>query len=280
MEAEAGAPYIPLGDGKVSKRSLEHEPGQEYRSVLGLADPHALSSDEEAGPSSASSSSADSDEADGRFHYKPPSHDGGQSLLDRLASRKSHLESLTRSSPTDVEAWLACVRLQDELKEAGLVGIRAARGKDARTEEEREREEEEVKRQMRGAAEVKVAYLERALGVKANAGNLRLVRAYLEAYGQRPDVDFDKVDRKWRDMLRGLPTTTKGKGGEGNGKGGVEVEARMGLWIDYIGWRMSDGGSFRVDEGVRLVEEGMEAVRREFEDEEVGSESAFALLRR
>lgn len=268
LSAEANEPFIPLSNEKPSHRALEHEPGQDYRSVLGMHDPdRSLASEAE-------SSSSDDDDDNPRHRARPPTEDGGESLLDRLSRRKAELESLTRKDPTDVDAWLACVALQDELREAGLVGIRASRGKDARSEDEA-REEEDVKRQIRGTAEVKVAYLERALGVAKNAGNLRLIRAYLKAYGQKPDVDYEKVDRKWRDMLRGIGS--KNRPPQSTGQESEEaVEARMSLWIDYVGWRMGDGGSFKIDEIVKLVEEGMDTVKREFEDESMTSPREFA----
>ncbi|OAV91551.1 hypothetical protein PTTG_01027 [Puccinia triticina 1-1 BBBD Race 1] len=167
--------------------------------------------------------------------YVPPEEDGGESFLDRLNHRKGELERRTTQHPEDVEAWLALVSLQDEMKELGLVGLRA-RVADA--------DSEAISRHIQGTSDLKIAYLKRALREPANQNNEQLLLAHMKAYCDQPDLDLAK---EWQKMLEAHPAVT-------------------GLWIAYVDWKQTEAGSMNVLEMVEVYEELIDRLVRRAEN--------------
>ncbi|KAA1090596.1 hypothetical protein PGT21_006393 [Puccinia graminis f. sp. tritici] len=167
--------------------------------------------------------------------YVPPEEDGGESFLDRLNHRKGELERRTTDHPEDVEAWLALVSLQDEMKELGLVGLRA-RVTDA--------DQEAISRHIQGTSDLKIAYLKRALREPSNQNNEQLLLAYMKAYCDQPDLDLAK---EWQKMLEAHPAVT-------------------GLWIAYVDWKQTEAGSMNVLGMIEVYEELIDRLVRRSEN--------------
>lgn len=175
-----------------------------------------------------------SDEDD-LLDYEPPDQDGGQSYLDRLHQRKTELEQRVTQRPGDVQAWLALVDLQDEMKELGLVGLRA-RGTEV--------DPEAIRRHIEGTSDLKISYLKRALSQPSNEDNERLLLAYIKAYCDLPDVDLAK---EWRQILESHPSVTS-------------------LWIAYVDWKQTEAGSMNVLEMIEVYEELIDRLVRRAEN--------------
>ncbi|KAI7957432.1 hypothetical protein MJO28_004527 [Puccinia striiformis f. sp. tritici] len=167
--------------------------------------------------------------------YVLPEEDGGESFLDRLNYRKGELERRTTQHPEDVEAWLALVSLQDEMKELGLVGLRA-RVTDA--------DQEAINRHVQGTSDLKITYLKRALRESSNQDNEQLLLAYMKAYCDQPDLDLAK---EWQRILEAHPAVT-------------------GLWIAYVDWKQTEAGSLNVLEMVEVYEELIDRLVRRSEN--------------
>ncbi|PLW45322.1 hypothetical protein PCASD_03128 [Puccinia coronata f. sp. avenae] len=156
--------------------------------------------------------------------YLPPEDEGGLSYLDQLNLRKGELEKKTSQHPEDVEAWLALVSLQDEMKELGLVGLRTRMAN---------MDQEAISRHVQGTSDLKISYLKRALREPCNQNNEKLLLAYMKAYCDQPDLDLTK---EWKQILDAHPTAT-------------------GLWIEYVDWKQTEAGSMNVLEMVEVYEE-------------------------
>ncbi|KAI8459216.1 NRDE-2, necessary for RNA interference-domain-containing protein [Phakopsora pachyrhizi] len=215
--------FIPLLD-KLSKNSSI--PSSEQRDV-----PNQVSENHHIGVPELyyEASDSDSDLVD----YEPPEADVGESLLESLNRKKSELERKIRKEPSDIETWLELVSLQDEMKELGLVGLRARAV---------ELDQEDVRRHAQGTSDVKLSYLKQAL--VTNPENEALLLAYMRAFCDQPDVDPAK---EWRRILELHPKIT-------------------GLWIAFVDWKQSDAATMNVNQMVEVYEELISRLAERAED--------------
>ncbi|MBW0515392.1 hypothetical protein O181_055107, partial [Austropuccinia psidii MF-1] len=176
----------------------------------------------------------DSDDENSIDHV-PPEYDGGELFLDHLNRRKGQLEKHVEQVPSDVEAWLELVSLQDEMKELGLVGLRAC---------VTDVDQDAVRRHIRGTSDLKLSYLKQALQVSSNQHNERLLLAYIKTYCDQPDIN---PAQEWHQILESHPSITA-------------------LWIAYVNWRQTKAGSFNVLEMVEVYEELIDRLVRRAED--------------
>ncbi|MBW0471014.1 hypothetical protein O181_010729 [Austropuccinia psidii MF-1] len=215
----SSSPFIPLVDP--NQKSSSRLPPNNHQSdlpPLGISLFDDLDSDDE-----------------NSIDHVPPEYDGGESFLDHLNRRKGQLEKHVEQVPSDVEAWLELVSLQDEMKELGLVGLRAR---------VTEVDQDAVRRHIRGTSDLKLSYLKQALQVSSNQHNERLLLAYIKAYCDQPDIN---PAQEWRQMLESHPSITA-------------------LWIAYVDWRQTEAGSFNVFEMVEVYEELIDRLVRRAED--------------
>lgn len=180
---------------------------------------------------------ADEVDSDGdAFDYLPPEEDGGESVLDRLNKLKGDLERKSKDDPSDIETWLALVNLQDEMKELGMIGLRA---------KQTDIDQDAVRKHVQGTSDLKLSYLKEALRLKSNQNNEPILLAYMRAYCDQPDVD---CSQEWRKMLDSHPGVT-------------------GLWVAYVDWRQTDAGSMNMTEMVEVYEELIDRLVRRAESD-------------
>ncbi|KAH9824981.1 NRDE-2, necessary for RNA interference-domain-containing protein [Melampsora americana] len=118
------------------------------------------------------------------FDYLPPEEDGGESVLDRLNKLKGDLERKSKDDPSDIRD--ALVNLQDEMKELGMVGLRA---------KQNDVDPDAAQKHVQGTS----------FEGKSNQNNESILLAYMRAYCDQPDVE---CSQEWRKMLDSHPGVT------------------------------------------------------------------------
>ncbi|CEQ42109.1 SPOSA6832_03893, partial [Sporobolomyces salmonicolor] len=201
---------------------LEHEEGTDYRSISGLIKPSDLAE-----------SSDDEDDV-----FSGLGISGGESHADYLRRRNLELDRALRGDPSNIQLWLEFVEFQDEVAAISFVGTSSSAKRALSTGERT------------STSEIKLAILDRALAVEANAGSEELLLAYLRAAAEVEDPK--KVLQRWKDTLRTHPNLT-------------------GLWIEYVSWRQTSWVNFTVRDVVGVFEECFEVLRGAMEREEIGS---------
>ncbi|GAA5887659.1 hypothetical protein JCM5296_004450 [Sporobolomyces johnsonii] len=201
---------------------LEHEEGTDYRSISGLIKPSDLAE-----------SSDDEDDVFGGLGIS-----GGESQADYLRRRNLELDRALRGDPKNIQLWLEFVEFQDEVATTSFVGTSSSAKRALSTGERT------------STSEIKLAILDRALAVEANAGSEELLLAYLRAAAEVEDPK--KVLQRWKDTLRAHPDLT-------------------GLWIEYVSWRQTSWVNFTVRDVVGVFEECFEVLRGAMEREEIAS---------
>lgn len=174
---------IELSDSeKISQ--LEHEEGQDYRSITGLVKPSDLEALDQA-------MDENSGEVYGEFSGMGIS--GGESQDEYLKRRNLEMDRALREDPSDISQWLAFVEFQDEVSLSSFGGG----GQQRRAMSKAERA---------STSDIKLSILDRALTVPQNKASEKLLLAYLKAASEVWDPE--KVLEKWDLTLKSHPTLT------------------------------------------------------------------------
>lgn len=153
---------------------LEHEDGQDYRSIAGLVKASDLADSEE-------------DDVFGGLGIV-----GGESQDDYFKRRSVELDRALRDDPSNVQLWLEFVDFQDEVSLSSFVGTATKRALS--------------KTERTSTSEIKLSILDRALAVERNRASEPLLLAYLRAAAEVWDPK--KVLERWGETLRSHPTLT------------------------------------------------------------------------
>lgn len=170
--------FVELGKSRSFEEKaaeLEHEPGQDYRSVAGKFKPAELPESD--------------DEVFG------VGDDEGETPEERIRQRNIDYDRATRSKPKDIKLWLTFVDFQDEVSMA----TSAFRGNASHT-----RLMSQVERA--SACDVKLSILTRALAAEGNGDSEELLLAYMNSAAQL--WDSDKLMKTWKKTLKANPTLT------------------------------------------------------------------------
>lgn len=176
VDLDANTDFIELPKGKTAKErveALEHEEGQDYRSIAGQVKNSEL------------------DEEDYWDELEGNDEDEAESFDDYLKRRNVEFERHLRNSPNDTKAWLDLVDFQDTVNQIGAEGS----SKSAR------RISSQISR--RSLAEIKLSILERALAQAGNEDSTDLHLAVMKFGG---DIwDTKELMKKWMELLRSKP---------------------------------------------------------------------------
>lgn len=175
-QIEGNTDFIELPKSKTAKEkvaALEHEEGQDYRSVAGQI------------------KASDVVEEDQWDELEENEEDEAESFDDYLKRRNVEFERHLRANPNDTKAWLDLVAFQDTVNQAG--------GDD--TSKASKRIASQISR--RSLAEIKISILERALAQVGNEGATELHLAMMKYGG---DIwDTKELMKKWMELLRSKP---------------------------------------------------------------------------
>lgn len=152
---------------------------------------------------------------------------GGRTFAEYLKSKNLEFDRRLREVPTDVEGWIEFVEFQDEIARSTLAGGEGNK----RTLSQMER---------KSTSEIKLAILERALGIPANKESEPLLLGYLRAAGEVEEPA--KVLLRWKEMLRNHPALT-------------------GLWVEYISFRQTEWVNFEIRVVVEVYIEGLQVLQ-------------------
>lgn len=173
-------PFEP--ERQTSRRPLEHEDGQDYRSIAGQAKPSDFAMvEEEGGPTD--------DLFDGL------GVEGGESQSQYLKRRNLEFDRNLREKPTDERMWLDFVEFQDEVAAVSFGTGGGSSTKRALSTTERS-----------STSEIKLSILKRALEIKENTASENLLLAYLRTVSDLWSAE--KVLQRWRDTLKDYPKLT------------------------------------------------------------------------
>lgn len=154
--------------------NLEHEDGQDYRSIAGLVKASDLADEDE-------------DDVFGGLGIV-----GGESQDDYLKRRNLEFDRALRDDPTNVDLWIEFVDFQDEVSLSSFIGTATKRALS--------------KAERTSTSEIKLSILDRALAVERNRASEPLLLAYLRAAAEVWDAK--KVLNRWSETLRSHPTLT------------------------------------------------------------------------
>lgn len=170
-------PFLPEVSTAERLATLEHETGQDYRSIAGMV--------------KASDLTEEGDEAEDDL-FGGLGIIGGESQDDYLKRRNLEFDRALRDEPTNVQLWKDFVDFQDEVATTSFIGTATKR---ALSKSERT-----------STSEIKLSILDRALAVERNKGSEELLLAYLRAAAEVWDPK--KVLERWAETLRSHPTLT------------------------------------------------------------------------
>ncbi|KAM0793184.1 hypothetical protein ACM66B_000655 [Microbotryomycetes sp. NB124-2] len=160
--------------------ALEHEQGQDYRSVAGKVKPEDLEND----------NAVSEDEDDGDFAGLGLS--GGESLHEYFKRRNEECDRAVREHPKDAGKWIEFADLQDEIARNMFLGTSTKRAFS--------------KAERASTSEIKLSILERALAVQGNEASEKLLLAHIKAASDLWDPA--RVLQRWSSMLRTHPNLT------------------------------------------------------------------------
>lgn len=153
---------------------LEHEEGQDYRSVAGMIATAESSDDDSLGQE----------------------EEGGESYDEYLKRKNREFEQHLRQSPSDIPAWLSLVKFQDEVYSSISPDVSRSRRRAVMSSTEK-----------RSLCEVKLAIIERAMSHHGNTESVDLTLAMLKQGGEIWDTS--ELMKRWQAALRNRPEEMK-----------------------------------------------------------------------
>lgn len=179
IQLDANTDYIQLPQSKSAGEkvaALEHEEGQDYRSVAGQIKPCDIKDD---------------DQWD---ELEENEEDGAESFDDYLKRRNVEFERHLKTDPNDTKTWLELVEFQDVVHNATSDSTQSAK-----------RVVSSITR--RALAEIKISILQRAL---EKAGNEKSTDLHLAMMKYGSDIwDTKELMRRWMELLRSKPEEMK-----------------------------------------------------------------------
>ncbi|KAK4054854.1 hypothetical protein OIV83_000778 [Microbotryomycetes sp. JL201] len=175
-------PFEPEPSVEDKIAALEHEEGQDYRSVAGKVRAEDL----------AHIKDFESDEGIDDDEFAGLGVSGGESQHELFKRRNTECDRAVRANPKDVRKWIEFADLQDEIARHTFFGTSTTRAFS--------------KAERASTSEIKLSILERALAVEGNAGSEQLILAHLKAAADLWDPA--RVLQRWSSMLRSNPNLT------------------------------------------------------------------------
>lgn len=214
-------PHFESADDRVAK--LEHEDGQDYRSIEGLI--KGPKNQAARGPQS------DSEEEEGYVE-----EEGGESYNEFLRRRTIEFDRNLKQNPHNIEIWLELVSFQAEVH-----------GHIDRESTLRSRRRASAVGPQRSLAEVKLAILEKAIDTQPStetSGSYRSLDLHLAALEQGAHIwDMAELMKRWQAVLRDYATEFR-------------------VWTAYITFRQTASQAFTVPEIEELFGECISRMMR------------------